>query len=103
MRVRDLTSRQVVTIGTSDSCLEAVMRMHRARVRHLPVVNRDGKWSRRASPRTCTSDRRGSYVIRLAGVRSGGILTAFRRPSVQSPPDHGGDMTRELAPSAGEP
>jgi len=42
MRVRDLMSRQVVTIGTSDSCLEAVMRMHRARVRHLPVVNRDG-------------------------------------------------------------
>jgi CBS domain-containing protein len=35
-------SRQVVTIGTSDSCLEVVMRMHRARVRHLPVVNRDG-------------------------------------------------------------
>jgi CBS-domain-containing membrane protein len=32
-------SRQVVTIGTSDSCLEAV-RMHRARVRHLPVVIR---------------------------------------------------------------
>jgi CBS domain-containing protein len=42
MRVRDLMSRQVVTIGTSDSCLEAVMRMQRARVRHLPVVNRDG-------------------------------------------------------------
>ncbi|PWU19394.1 MAG: hypothetical protein C5B48_13655 [Candidatus Rokuibacteriota bacterium] len=42
MQVRDLMSRQVVTIGTSDSCLEAVGRMHRARVRHLPVVNRDG-------------------------------------------------------------
>ena len=42
MRVTDLMSRQVVTIGTSDSCLEAVLRMHRARVRHLPVVNRDG-------------------------------------------------------------
>ena len=42
MRVKDLMSRQVLTIGTSDSCLEAVGRMHRARIRHLPVVNREG-------------------------------------------------------------
>ncbi len=42
MRVKDLMSRQVLTIEASDSCLEAVARMHRARVRHLPVVNREG-------------------------------------------------------------
>jgi len=42
MKVKDLMSRQVLTIGPSDSCLEAVGRMHRAGVRHLPVVNRDG-------------------------------------------------------------
>jgi acetoin utilization protein AcuB len=42
MKVKDLMSRQVLTIGPSDSCLDAVGRMHRARVRHLPVVNRDG-------------------------------------------------------------
>jgi CBS domain-containing protein len=42
MRVKDLMSRQVVTIGASDSCLEAVARMHQARVRHLPVVNNEG-------------------------------------------------------------
>jgi acetoin utilization protein AcuB len=42
MRVKDLMSRQVVTIGASDSCLEAVARMHGARVRHLPVVNDEG-------------------------------------------------------------
>ena len=35
-------SRQVVTIGTSDSCREAVARMHKVRIRHLPVVDRDG-------------------------------------------------------------
>jgi CBS domain-containing protein len=35
-------SRNVVTIGTSDSCLEAVARMHEARVRHLPVVDKQG-------------------------------------------------------------
>ncbi len=42
MRVKDLMSRQVLTIETSDSCLDAVARMHQARVRHLPVVNREG-------------------------------------------------------------
>ncbi len=42
MHVKELMSRPVVTIEASDSCLEAVARMHRARVRHLPVVNRDG-------------------------------------------------------------
>lgn len=42
MQAKNLMSRQVVTIGTSDSCLEAVRRMHQARVRHLPVVNREG-------------------------------------------------------------
>jgi CBS domain-containing protein len=42
MRVKDLMSRQVVTIGESDSCLDAVARMHQARIRHLPVVNDQG-------------------------------------------------------------
>lgn len=43
MQVRDLMSRQVVTIAPSESCLDAVVRMQRARARHLPVVNRDGR------------------------------------------------------------
>ncbi len=42
MQVRDLMSSQVVTIGTSESCLDAVVRMQRARARHLPVVSREG-------------------------------------------------------------
>jgi CBS domain-containing protein len=42
MQVRELMSRQAVTIGTGQSCLEAVVRMQRARVRHLPVVSREG-------------------------------------------------------------
>jgi CBS domain-containing protein len=42
MQVRDLMSREVVSIGTMGSCLDAVVRMQRARVRHLPVVNREG-------------------------------------------------------------
>ena len=43
MQFSDSMSRQVVTIGTSDSCLEAIVRMHQARVRHLPVVNGEGE------------------------------------------------------------
>ncbi len=42
MRVSELMSRDVWTIGESDSCHEAVVRMTRARVRHLPVLAADG-------------------------------------------------------------
>ena len=42
MRVKDVMSRQVLTIGMSDSCLDAVGWMHRARIRHLPVLDREG-------------------------------------------------------------
>ncbi len=42
MQVRELMSRELVMIGPAESCLDAVVRMQRARVRHLPVVNRDG-------------------------------------------------------------
>lgn len=38
MLVRELMNRNLVTIGASDSCREALARMHRARVRHLPVL-----------------------------------------------------------------
>lgn len=34
-------SRQVVTIRPSESCLDAVVRMQRVHVRHLPVVSRE--------------------------------------------------------------
>jgi CBS domain-containing protein len=35
-------NRDLLTIVESSSCHEAVKRMHRARVRHLPVLNDDG-------------------------------------------------------------
>ena len=43
MKVCELMSRSIVTIGPSNSCLEAVSRMHGARVRHLPVVDAVGE------------------------------------------------------------
>jgi acetoin utilization protein AcuB len=42
MRVRELMNRNLLTIAESSSCRDAVARMHRARVRHLPVLNGDG-------------------------------------------------------------
>jgi acetoin utilization protein AcuB len=42
MRISEVMSRGVVTIGVEDSCHEAVARMHRAKARHLPVVAADG-------------------------------------------------------------
>jgi acetoin utilization protein AcuB len=43
MRVRDLMSRPVVTIERWETCQEAVARMARTRVRHLPVVGADAR------------------------------------------------------------
>ena len=42
MRVSALMNREVVTIGESDSCYEAVASMQRIKARHLPVVTGDG-------------------------------------------------------------
>ena len=42
MRVRELMNRNLLTIAESSSCRDAVARMHRARIRHLPVLNGDG-------------------------------------------------------------
>jgi acetoin utilization protein AcuB len=42
MRVRELMSRDVVTIGDSQTCHEAVAQMCRRKVRHLPVLDREG-------------------------------------------------------------
>lgn len=43
MRVSELMSRDVATVGVADSCQDAVARMVRRKIRHLPVVERDGR------------------------------------------------------------
>lgn len=43
MRVRDVMSRNVLTVESSESCHEAAARMFRGRVRHLPVVDPGGR------------------------------------------------------------
>jgi acetoin utilization protein AcuB len=43
MRVHEVMSASVVTVPISATCQEAVGRMHRARIRHLPVVDDAGR------------------------------------------------------------
>lgn len=43
MKLNELMSRELVMIGPPESCLDAVVRMQRAPVGHLPVANRDGR------------------------------------------------------------
>lgn len=42
MRVSELMSRDVATIGEAATCHETVERMCHRKVRHLPVLNREG-------------------------------------------------------------
>ena len=42
MRVSELMSRDVVTLGDTETCHEAIDRMCRRKVRHLPVLDREG-------------------------------------------------------------
>ena len=42
MRVSELMSKRVWTVGMSDSCHEAAARLCREKIRHLPVVADDG-------------------------------------------------------------
>ena len=42
MRVRELMSTGMVTIEAAASCQQAVERMYRHKVRHLPVTGSDG-------------------------------------------------------------
>jgi acetoin utilization protein AcuB len=43
MHVRELMSNGVTTIGAGASCQEAVERMFQGKVRHLPVIEADGR------------------------------------------------------------
>jgi acetoin utilization protein AcuB len=43
MRVKELMSRVVMTVGTEDSCREALTRMRELKLRHLPVMDLRGK------------------------------------------------------------
>ena len=43
MQVKELMSRIVMTVGTEDSCRDALTRMQELKLRHLPVMDLRGK------------------------------------------------------------
>jgi acetoin utilization protein AcuB len=43
MQVKELMSRIVMTVGTEDSCRDALTRMRELKLRHLPVMDLRGK------------------------------------------------------------
>ena len=74
MHVSELMSRNVVTIRAEDSCLEAVARMHGARVRHLPVMSVPAKADVVEVARIMLEDKVGSLPV-VEGGKVVGIVT----------------------------
>ena len=74
MRVSDLMSRNVVTVGASDSCRDAAAKMHGARVRHLPVVDEDGALVGIVTDRDLRHHLFGPRVMKEVGLISVDIL-----------------------------
>jgi CBS domain-containing protein len=102
MRVKDLMSRQVLTIGTSDSCLEAVGRMHRARIRHLPVVDREGMLVGVVTDRDLRHHLFSPSVFKDLGVMAVEVLLkAVPVAEIMSAPAISVDPDDELADVAG--
>lgn len=74
MRVSDLMSRNVVTVGASDSCRDAAAKMHGARVRHLPVVDEGGALVGIVTDRDLRHHLFGPRVMKDVGLISVDIL-----------------------------
>lgn len=74
MRIGDLMSQNIVTIGALDSCLEAVSRMHGARVRHLPVVDDAGALIGVVTDRDLRHHLFGPLVLKEVGTIAVDIL-----------------------------
>lgn len=102
MRVSELMSRDVKTIGASESCQDAVTVMSRGGLRHLPVVDRDARLAGIVTDRDLRHRLFTPWVFRAIGTVSVESLlkdTAVREvmssPVVTARPDD------ELATAAG--
>jgi acetoin utilization protein AcuB len=87
MRVSDVMSREVVTIKESDSCHEAVARMSRGKIRHLPVVGSDGALVGIVTDRDVRHHLfRPTIFNRIGSVPVESLLTAMRVRDIMSAP-----------------
>ena len=87
MKVRELMSHRLVTIGPADTCRDAVGRMHAARVRHLPVVGARGDLVGVVTDRDLRHYLFDSRVLKEIGtIAVDGLLEAIRVGEVMSSP-----------------
>jgi acetoin utilization protein AcuB len=68
MRVKELMSRVVMTVGTEDSCREALTRMRELKLRHLPVMDVSGKVAGMLTDRDLRHHLFDPAVMRRIGV-----------------------------------
>ena len=87
MKVSDLMSQNVVTIGPSATCRDAVGRMHGGGVRHLPVVDPKGELVGIVTDRDLRHHLFDPRVLKELGiVAMDTLLNAVRVADVMSSP-----------------
>jgi CBS domain-containing protein len=97
MRVRDVMSRNVVTVESSESCHEAATRMFRGKIRHLPVVDGGGRLTGVVTDRDLRHRLLAPAVLREAGascdvsvetvLKSVPVSEVMTSPAVTAKPD----------------
>ena len=102
MRVRELMNRNLVTIAESSSCRDAVARMHRARVRHLPVLNGDGTLAGMITDRDLRHHLFSPPVYHAIGrSQIDTLLQAARVSDIMSAPAVTVESSQDIAEAAG--
>jgi acetoin utilization protein AcuB len=102
MRVRELMNRNLVTIGESNSCRDAVARMHRAQIRHLPVLKDDGTLVGVITDRDLRHHLFSPAVYRAIGTSPiDTLLQAARVSEIMSAPAVTVESSQDIAEAAG--
>ena len=101
MQVRELMSRNPVTITEWSSCRDAIERMHRARVRHLPVLNADAALVGLITDRDLRHHLFSAAVFPQIGKTSiDALLQAVRVSEVMSSPAFAIEASNDAAEAA---
>jgi len=103
MRVRDVMSRNVLTIESSESCHEAATRMFRSRIRHLPVVDGRGVLTGVVTDRDLRHRLLAPVVLRQvepADVSVEGVLKSVPVSEIMSSPAVTANPDEELVRAA---
>ena len=95
-------NRNLVTIGESSSCRDAVARMHRAQIRHLPVLKDDGTLVGVITDRDLRHHLFSPPVYRAIGTSPiDTLLQAARVSEIMSAPAVTVESSQDIAEAAG--